>query len=33
MAQTYGGLAHAASSLGYNSVTALLSAVSSYCIQ
>jgi hypothetical protein len=33
MAQTYGGLAHAASSLGYNSMSALLSAVSSYCIQ
>jgi uncharacterized repeat protein (TIGR03803 family) len=33
MAQTYGGLAYAASTLGYNSVSALLSAVSSYCIQ
>jgi uncharacterized repeat protein (TIGR03803 family) len=33
MAQAYGGLAHAASSLGYSSVQALQNAVAQYCSQ
>lgn len=33
LAQAYGGNAHAAASLGYSSVAALQSAVSSYCGQ
>jgi uncharacterized repeat protein (TIGR03803 family) len=31
LAQTYGGIAHAASALGYNSVSALKSAITTYC--
>jgi uncharacterized repeat protein (TIGR03803 family) len=31
LANSYGGIAHAASALGYNSVSALQSAVASYC--
>jgi uncharacterized repeat protein (TIGR03803 family) len=31
LAHTYGGIAHAASALGYNSVSALKSAITTYC--